>query len=234
MSTTKEFSLKTYYSRDHVLDTDEAPTVPIRVRRFTAAQLETFLLGFDRLANPPSERVFYRRSEGDEQAKTAAGLFVVSQSEVRRRRLEEMTPEQRAAHQAQRAADEQFSIQFCAEVIRDHVWLPPGVVLKLEDDDGNERRVRKGAELAEAFAGNLATLQGFVRAVFEENALSGEQKKRLRSASSSTPSSHEGSPNSGLRLVATAGGAAPPDSAPPAPATDGSPSIPSGSPETSS
>lgn len=236
---TREFRLKNYYDREHVLDDgldEDQPAMPLRVRRFTLDQLQAFMRDFERLMSPISERAFYRRPDGDEQAKTtimrgdkAVEVFVVSQAEVRRRRLEEMTPEQRTAHDAQAAADLTFQLTFCRQAIAEHISLPPHVALVIETDSGETIRPRTGEDLAKAFEGNLSTLTGLVTAICEENTLSAEQKKRRRSLSSSSPSSSAPSAD-GRTPDATAGSVASAASAPSAPVSVPPAATPSSSP----
>lgn len=191
-----EFRIKTYYGRTVTLDDDAGgAALPIRIRRFTIAQLQAFLPGFERMVSPPSERVFARQPEGPEQELEPAvdgksARYRVPFVEVRRRRLAEMTPEQRAAFDQAAAEDQAAILEFCRGVIAEHVWLPPNVRLVIEDEKGQEHRPTSGAALAQAFEGNLVTLMLLTRLVGDANMVGADAKKAWRSSSSSTPSSN--------------------------------------------
>lgn len=218
---TKTVLLRNYYERDLLVDdvTGEA-TIPIRVRRFTKDQLAAFQLGWSRCENPPSERAIYRKVDTDEQARAERGYYLVPETEIRRRRLQEMTPDELTAFMAQEAEDVAFIATFCDEQIRQHVWLDPKAHVSVEDDNGATRTVTTGPDLADLFAGNLAMLTRLARVIYEENTLAPEQKKTLRQLSASTRGSSETPSGAGPTPVATATSADPQGSATSEPATD--------------
>jgi DNA-binding MarR family transcriptional regulator len=173
-------TLRNYYPRTIRLDADSEP-VPIRIRRFTPDQLLEFQQGWALIENPPSERDIYQK-DGEQD---------VPITEVRRRRLVEMTPEQRAAFEAMEAAEAKGAVEFCCEQIRQHVSVDPAVRLVVEDEAGDPRPIKSGADLVAAFAGNRAVLLELAGAIAFENTLSAEKKRawraRFDSSSSSTP-----------------------------------------------
>jgi len=193
MSTTA-FTIKNYYEQNIPIDdgcegagVTTGQTFPIRIRRFTVAQLHEFQRGWARMKERSSWRYLSRRPDGDEQAFRPNGLTpIVSDEEVAQRRLAEMTPDVRSAYD-QAVKDEQaFEAQFCAEAIAAHIWLPPGVTITVQNEDGTEIVARDGAGLVSAFCGNYAMLVRLVQAVYEENVLSPGLKKKSRSQSGST------------------------------------------------
>lgn len=221
-----EFIIRNYYSSKVPIDDGiegdavrEGTQLPIRIRRFTVAELQEFQRGFARLTAPTSQRFIYRKPDGDEQAmrtiperKSADGMRVLEASreehvipdeEVERRRLEEMTSETRAAYEAASAADDAFMAAFCSEAIEKHIWLPPGVTLKVVAEDDRAEVVADGKGIVTAFGGNLSMLVRLTKAIHRENTLAPEAKKVLRSLSDLTASSPK------PRDVAAVGGETP-------------------------
>lgn len=208
---TKEFTIRNYYTRDIPIDDGgdgdavaAGTTFPVRIRRFSVAQLQAFQRGFAQLQNPSAARFIFRKPDGDEQAMrevpartnakgvvvaAARSEHVVPQEEIERRRLQEMSPETRAAFDAASEADDQFMTDFCTQAITEHVWLPPGVTVKVIQDDDSEFIAKTGADLVIAFGGNLSMLMRLTNAIHHENTLSPEAKKALRLLSGSTASS---------------------------------------------
>lgn len=194
---TKTFTIKNYYEREIPIDDGcdgeavaAGATFPIRIRRFTVAQLQAFQRGFAQVMSPSAERYIYRKPDSDEQALRENGkTYIVEDAEIARRRLAEMTPETRAAYDAASLADDDFMLTFCSQAITDHVWLPPGVTVKVILDDDTEFVARNGAGLVAAFGGNFSMLVRLTRAIHQENMLSPEAKKALRSLSGLTASS---------------------------------------------
>lgn len=198
MSTVKDFSIKNYYTRDLPLDEgmdgENAATIPLRIRRFSVAQLQAFQRGFERLIHPTAQRFIYRTGEGDEQAKTPDGKqFVLGDDEIQRRREADMTPEVAAQYAAAKEADDLHMTTFCSAAITEHAWLPKGYRLRVEQDDESTIEIdggpQSGAGLVAAFGGNLSFLLRITKAIHFENTLAPEAKKALRSLSALTPSS---------------------------------------------
>lgn len=211
---TKAFTIRNYYPRDIPIDdgvdgegVQAGTTFPIRIRRFTVAQLQAFQRGFARAMSPTSERFLFRKPDSDEQVmrdvperKDAKGRLVspareahvVPDDEITRRRLAEMSPETRAAYEAAKDADDVFMATFCSEAIAAHVWLPPGVTVRIVDEDqaGHETEIiaKDGPGLVQAFGGNFSMLARLTRAIHQENTLSPEAKKAWRLLSGSTAS----------------------------------------------
>jgi len=209
---TKAFTIRNYYTRDIPIDDGfdgeavaAGETFRIRIRRFTVAQLQAFQRGFARLTSPSASRFIYRKPEGDEQAMReiqaqvndqgvvtapARTEHVIADTEIERRRLDEMTPERRAAFDAAGQADDEFMAQFCSQAITDFITVDPtGPPVNAVRENGESFRVQSGADLVEAFGGNLSMLVRLTRAIHHENTLSPEAKKVLRSLSGSTASS---------------------------------------------
>lgn len=200
MSTTKEIT--TYFKRNLPLDEGlegADGTFPVRLRRFNVDMLIAFQRGYARVVSPESEKHITRRPDDALEQEQVDGVFVIADDEIRRRRLAEMTTEQRASYDKALEIDNAFVLNFCHEQISQHVWLAPGDVLTVVQDDESIIRVtsvpdtrptqQPGAKLAEAFRSNLPVLIWLVKALHHENTLSSSQKKVLRSLSGSTASS---------------------------------------------
>lgn len=207
-----EFSIRNYYTSKVPIDdgiegdaVNASAELPIRIRRFSVDQLKEFQKGFARLTNPSSQRFIFRKPDGDEQAMrvvpakmSADGLRVIAAEheehvvpfdEIERRRLEEMSPETRSAYDVASADDDVFMATFCSDSIEKHIWLPPGVKLRVIGDNESEEIVTDGKGIVKAFGGNLSMLIRLTRAIHRENTMSPEAKKALRSLSASTASS---------------------------------------------
>lgn len=206
MSDTKTFTFKNYYTRDIPIDDGydgaavaAGETFPVRIRRFSVAQLQAFQRGFARLMNPTSERFIYRKPDGDEQEMreiparvndkgvqiaAARTAHVIPDAEIERRRLAEMDVDTRAKYDAAREADDEFMTTFCGAAIREHVWLPPGVRFSVVQDDDSVAAVEGGKDsghgLVQVFGGNLSMLVRLTKAIHAENTLSPEAKKASR------------------------------------------------------
>lgn len=235
--TAKVFNIKNYYSRhvpiDDGFESEEIRLLPIRIRRFSVRELQEFHNGYVRLMNPESAKLIARKTDSDEQELDDNKRFVVGDLIVRERRLAEMTPDQRAAFDALERKEEDFILTFCTKAIADHVWLPPGVNVELEEDDGTTGApVKRGEGLAKVFAGNLTMLMRITRAVHEENTLSAETKKFLRSLSGSTaslPMPNDVVADGGAKQAEAAANAGTADSAPNDGASEDQAQTPSGS-----
>jgi hypothetical protein len=188
MSTTERttLTLRNYYPRTIRLDPDSDP-VAIRIRRFSPDQLLEFQQGWGLIENPESERAIYRKDGEDD----------VPMAEVRRRRLMEMSPDVRAEFDALEQREVARNLTFACEQIRQHVSIDPSVRLVVEDDSGDPRVVKSGADIAEVFAGNLSVLLELVGAVAAENVLSAEKKRAWRARSALSSSSTPQVPTSG-------------------------------------
>lgn len=184
--------IRNYYP--HTLRIDDADgevvEIPLRVRRFTVAQLQAFQLERKQLIDREQGLTFARAPEGDEQEKhtvTARGVsipvYTISDVEIRRRRLAAMTEEERARFDQRYADADAALIEFEVRTIRDHVWVAPGVRLLFEQESGEQTSIATGADLVVAFAGNQALFTALYEAVVHENTLSPEEKKRWRSQS---------------------------------------------------
>lgn len=212
MSDPQTFRIRNYYEQNIPIDDGVEGTgalLPVRIKRFTVAEMQAFQRGFSRLSDPPSKRAIFRKPDGDEQEKTTQTVvtkkaapdgtvtetarevleYQIPDSEITRRRLQEMTPDQRAAYEQAEREDEAFVLAFASESIAAYTWVPTHVTLEVEQDDGTTTTSKTGADLVTVFGGNLAMLIRLTAAIHAENALSAELKKVLRSPSASTPSS---------------------------------------------
>lgn len=210
---TKNFTINNYYPRavpiDDGVEATANASLPLRIRRFSVAQLQAFQVGFERLIHPTSKRFIYRKPDADEQATrevpatldatgkvmaAARTEHVIDDAEIERRRESEMSPETAAAYEASKLADDAHMTTFCQQAITEHVWLPKGFTLTVnQDEDDTPVTIRggqgSGKAIVEALGGNLSFLVRVTHAIHQENTLSSEAKKFLRSLSASTASS---------------------------------------------
>jgi hypothetical protein len=195
LMSTKTYTIKNYYEQNIPIDdgcegdgVTAGETFPIRIRRFAVAQLQEFQRGWARMNERRASRYLVRKPDGDEQAFRPNGLTpIVSDEEVAQRRLAEMSAADRAAYDQAVKEDQDFEAKFCAEAIAAHIWLPPGVTINVQHEDGTEVTASDGAGLVSAFCGNYAMLVRLVRAIYEENVLSPEKKRQSRRPFGSTP-----------------------------------------------
>lgn len=198
---------------DVTVQLEDGTALPLRITPFTRQQFVEFMDGFSRVENPESAKAIYRKADEE-------GL---PWPLVRERRLREMTPEQRTAHQALERGEAEYMLVFCAANITRYVRVAPGAPSIVAVDEAGERReVRTGADLADIFSGDPGALGAIVHALATENALSAQKKTNWRQRSASLRSSSVPPPAAtGPSPDATAASAAPsPDSATSAPASD--------------
>ena len=218
--------------------------IDFRIQRLTAAEFFAFSRQYEKVLDPPSERMLLVRREDElakrpvarqrtakEQAaadalvtlreclKTSAHtfplhddvsqsrdqvllallseieaalpaepdsddeVFVIPDSEIRTRRLAELSPIERAAWDGLDAEDEAFAASFIVETLTRYVQVAPDQI----EADGVP--VTSGADLVRYFGGQGAALKALVRAVREENLLPSALKNALRSARDTRPSS---------------------------------------------
>jgi hypothetical protein len=115
--------------------------------------------------------------------------FVVTDTEIRRRRLAEMTADERDTWNRQVAEDDAFAFEFLQRAVK-HVRVEPGQVF-IEEEDGTKREVTDGAELVELFGSDPQVRRQVVWAVWFENNATDELKNALRSQLDSGGSSNE-------------------------------------------
>jgi hypothetical protein len=191
MSTANEprvITIKSYYDRTITIDVDGEPVaIPIRVKRFSLEEALDFSQRFKRVEDPPAQRVFYRKLGTDEWDRTPVTvrgstfeIFTVSDDEIRRRRLIEMSDDERARYEQQAAEDDAYTSAFCEDVIRRYVWIKPGVKVIFDIEGGQPIDVSTGESIVRAFAGNLDIMRELVRAIKDENTLSAADKQLAR------------------------------------------------------
>jgi len=116
-------------------------------------------------------------------------VFVIPDTEIRRRRLAEMTPEAREAFDALDAREDALGDAFLTDTITRYVTVPPGQIEERDPDTGEVRAVTTGADLVRIFAGQSAVLLDLVNVIRIENALPESAKKAWRSLFASSASS---------------------------------------------
>jgi hypothetical protein len=173
----------------------DGASIDATVTRFTLAQFSEFKRGWNRLNEPHSERLISVRMPGEEQERLpkedgTPGEFAISAEEIRRRRLVEMTDEQRAEYNRLHDEEEAFAAQLMEEMLSRHLRIKPGQI-EVEDPDGvlPSAEVRTGEEFVRMFGGRDEVLGAAFRAIYIQNILPESVKNSLSSQSASQPGS---------------------------------------------
>lgn len=175
--------------------------IDLRITRMTLDEFGAFTEGFQQTQDPHSSRLVSMRMPGEEQATDATGAFVISDAEIRRRRLVDMTPEQRADYQRQHDEEEAFARAFITDAISRYVTVVPGQIEEV-DEAGAAHDVTQGADLVRLYGARMDVLFGVFTAIASENTLSVPQKNDSSSRVASTPSSDAREPNPGTAASA--------------------------------
>jgi hypothetical protein len=115
---------------------------------------------------------------------------VVDDETVRRRRLVEMTEDERAEYDSMDEEESRFADKFLSDAIRNYVTVEADQLFE-DGPDGEQRQITAGADLLRVFGGRADVLSQLLRAVHYENCLSAAAKKALRLVSDSARSSVE-------------------------------------------
>lgn len=157
-------------------DTGEVSELPINVARLGVEAMAVFMRDYQRMSDPPSNRlIFVRKPEGEEQERNANGEPVVPLSVIATRRLAEMTDEQRAKYDKLDAEDEAFARAFLIRAVCEYITVPEGAL----EFDGVP--VLDGKGLLRVFGGRRDVLQQLLVAIYAENSMSAAEKKVQRS-----------------------------------------------------
>jgi hypothetical protein len=159
----------------------EQALVRVRVARFTLEQFKLFKREFDQINSEAHKRPLLIRHHGDEEQVGDDGkTFVIPDDEIMRRRLAEMTPEDRATYEKADAA------------LTDYVTVEEGEIEITEN--GVPRWLTTGAELVEFFGARQAVLRNVLAEVYLQNTASDALKNVWRSRLGSGDSSLERDP----------------------------------------
>lgn len=211
---TNTITLSRFYPpRMITVETDDAEVrIAVRVRRMKRGDfVQTFGVEWAALdeANLESRKSIYRKADSDEHARDERGRWIVTDDEIRARRMAEMTTDERAAFLALEAREADATLNACARAVSQFVEvapaLPDGTIQRVEVDG---RPVKTGADLVDLFDGSLpvlSTLAGLIRA---EHTMQPDEKKGLRSRFDSSTGSRPNPPASGATPAETAGDAA--------------------------
>lgn len=166
-----------------VVDNPETETmtheVKVRVKKLTLEEMSDYKRDYQRMSDPPSNRmVFVRKPDGEEQERNEKDEYVIPLEAIAARRLAEMTEEQRKKYDAMDAEDEKFARRFISESITKYVTVYPD---ELTDEDDNP--IVTGADLLREFGGNRNVLLQLIVMIWAENTMSAAEKKVRRSLS---------------------------------------------------
>lgn len=120
---------------------------------------------------------------------TPVERYRIPDDEIRRRRDQDLTPEQRVELEQYRKEEADAAEAFMRYVIGEFVSIAPGQ-LEFEDaDTGAVTPITSGADVLAYFGGQVSFLRQLMQAVRRENLSTEEEKKAWRSRSASTRSS---------------------------------------------
>lgn len=160
----------------------------------TDARLAALQSQVEMLAEAPEDLATAYAKTRSELLKLVADLtpgssFVVSDEEIRRRRLVEMTDDQRASYERLRMEDVQAYASFLDEAIGQYIRIPQGEVAWVDVDTGLEKDVISGRDFARCYGARADVLQQVAIAIRHVNQLSDLEKNDWRSRSGSRPTS---------------------------------------------
>lgn len=212
--TAKTIALSKCYPAQLIpVDTDEGLSyIAVRAKRLNHGELAECLALTSTVigADEESLKALYRKPDTDEHAKDDAGAFVIDEVEIRRRRLDEMTADDRAAHLALERREVDARIAAASTLIGQ--WLevapkwPDGAVQTVEYEG---EVVRTGADLVRMFGGNMEMTLKLAGIVSGENTISAEKKRRLLRPFASSIGSPSNPPDAGATPAETAANADP-------------------------
>lgn len=145
-------------------------------------------------------------------SKHQAERWMIPDEEIRRRRLAEMTPEERAAFNELDAREDREAQAFLEEAFG-YVTFPGRQMVVEGDEDGPELVIADGATFLQYFGARRDLVRQITALVHNCNTLSQSEKNASRSQSGSQPFSAEPEKAApGLTPRTTAAGAVPPGS----------------------
>jgi len=151
----------------HVIHTViiDGHAIEVRCARVHGEPLSELMHGFRRMYSRPSAALRSYRIAPEERETTPDGAFVISDEEIQRRRLAELTPEQRAEYERYREDEEQHARAFVTKMIEQHVSVLPGQI-EIEDlATGESRDVTTGAELVDLYGARPDVMTALLGAI---------------------------------------------------------------------
>lgn len=203
-----------YPPRLITVETDEGPaTLAVRVRRMRRGEfVRVFAVEWAGLdpEHLESNRAIYRKRDTDEHERLEhGGAYIVPDTEIRARRLAEMTADAREAFRKLEAREAEAAAELAAQAVEKYVEVAPAF------PDGTRQRVIvdgapivTGGDLVEVFGGSLPVLTALAGLVRAEHQMAPDEKKGWRSRSDSSIGSEPNRPASGGSPAETAGDAA--------------------------
>lgn len=181
-----------YYATGVLLDLgDGVPQlVTMHAARLSPDQYASFEASMKRLNEPTALRLLGgRKQDGPEQEKNEAGAFLISDRQITRIRVAELSPEAKATYDAAVQEEETWARKFVRGAVDQYVTFPEGEITGPSDE-----AITKGLQLVDLYPGCLDMHRALVMAVYAENTVGPQQKKIWRSLSGSNRSSGEVSP----------------------------------------
>lgn len=181
-----------YHETPHPFSAGDAGVMlDVRITKMTTLQYVAWRQQYDIHRQRPSQRVLAVRLPDEMETKPlsddadpdATPEFVIPDSEIRRRRLDAMSPEDRAAFDKQQQAEDTAEAQFIETTVRELVTLAPGQVQMGGQD------LTSGDDILRVFGGHLLDMRALVENVRIQHEAPASLKKVWRSLFASGGSS---------------------------------------------
>lgn len=175
-----------------VIDLD-GETVRIRVTRLTVEQASAFNRDLYQSAHPESSALVCRQESGPEQEKKLVTIgtqeipvFVVSDEEIRDRRIAEMSVEDQSEYHDRVREEMDFALKFLKDTLTRYVAVEPGQII---EEGPPVVDVTTGAQMLRLYGGRQEILGQLLTAVRTQNTWDEDSKKKWRSLFDSAHSS---------------------------------------------
>lgn len=199
-----------YYVHKFELDVEQ---VTIHIKRMEYAEFQEFSARSAALEKTVLDERIFRELDGTEQVKKEDGAYVIGWEELCKRRLHQMSADERKEIEESQTKRQEEQDEFLRECIEKYiVHVEPGLVDVRAD--GSKHPVADGKGLITITGGRRMLHIQLYQAIFAENHLDERQKKVLRSQlGSSISSSEPAQDRPGPRRGTTAANAGTADSA---------------------
>lgn len=161
--------------------------VELRVKRLTLEEYTDYMQGLRRTGTPPYMHFVSREPTGPDQEKDDKGNYVESLEDIALRKIPLLSDERRAEYEKAVVEHEKDHDAFVIRVLSDYLTIHSG--LQEEREDGVVETLKTGRDFVRYFGARSDVLSAAIAAITQENMLSADQKKVLRSATASSASS---------------------------------------------
>lgn len=145
-----------------VVLTIDGHSIDATVTRFDGPQAAAFSQAFRRTQQNRGDMMLLRRKLGED--------WSIPDDEIRRRRLLNMTADERAEYERVVQEDEAAALEFLVQTITAHLRLEPGQVQTVDEATNDERDVLTGEDFVAAFGNRRDVLMGAFAAIVAQRA----------------------------------------------------------------